>query len=240
MAAEWAGFVSVGQCEFADYPTKVLEKHWPNVPRWRDIRDVTNESIRERIGGSKITLMSGGFPCQPHSLAGKRQAADDERDLWPEFRRVIGEVAPKWVLGENVSGLLTSDYGRFFRGILGDFSELGYSVGWATYRACTVGAFHPRNRTFIVANLSGERMERGCEKQILWKSDIQKRQISEPFQEAERRYDTFESRLCRTLHGIPGGVDSVKCLGNAVVPQQVYPILQAIADIERSKHNDRI
>lgn len=180
----------------------------------------------------KLPSCRGGFPCQPHSVAGERQASNDERDLWPEFRRVIGETTPKWVLGENVSGILTSESGRFFRGILRDLSGLGYSVGWATYGAYTVGAFHQRNRTSIVANLSSERMERGCTGKILWQPNIQERQISEPFQEAERRFDTFESRLCRTLHGIPNGVDRIKALGNTVVPQQFYPILQAIADIE--------
>ncbi len=92
MAAEWAGFETVGQCEFGDYPTKVLEKHWPDVPRWRDVRDVTAESIREKCA-EEITLLSGGFPCQPHSLAGERRASSDDRDLWGELARIIGKLS---------------------------------------------------------------------------------------------------------------------------------------------------
>ena len=93
LAAEWANFKTVGQCEIDNYATKVLEKNFPNVPRWRDIRDVTDKSFRERAGiaAGELTLLSGGFPCQPHSLAGKRKASADERDLWGEFARVIRE-----------------------------------------------------------------------------------------------------------------------------------------------------
>ena len=151
LAAEWAGFETVGQCEWADYPTKVLEKHWPNVLRWRDVRDVTVESIRER-GINEITLLSGGFPCQPHSVAGKRKASADDRDLWGEFARIICEVRPRWVLAENVPGLLSSEDGRFFGRILNDLAKMGYAVGWCCYGAADVGARHKRDRVFIIAN----------------------------------------------------------------------------------------
>jgi len=153
IAAEMAGFETVGFCEYADYPYKVLCKHWPDVPKWRDIRDVTNESFRERAGGGRDmpTVISGGFPCQPHSLAGKRKASGDERDLWGEFARVIREIKPRWVVGENVVGLLTSESGRFFGRILRDLDSLGYHAAWGVWGAYQVGAIHRRDRVFIVA-----------------------------------------------------------------------------------------
>lgn len=92
LAAEMAGFQTVGQCEFADFPNSILEKHWPNVPRWRDVRELTGESFRSKTNGCTPTIVSGGFPCQPHSIAGKRLASDDERDLWSELLRVFCET----------------------------------------------------------------------------------------------------------------------------------------------------
>jgi DNA (cytosine-5)-methyltransferase 1 len=229
IAAEWAGFCTVGQCEFADYPTKILEKHWPDVPRWRDVRELTAESFRERTGSSDVTVLSGGDPCQPHSTAGKRLGELDYRYLWPEMFRIITELLPDWVVNENVRGSISN-------GIMDKKISMleahNYSCGAFLIPACAVGAKHQRYRVFTVAHLDGKRVEGCTEKSILRKSYIQGGQISQPFQEAERRFDTFESRLCRSLYGIPNGVDRLKCLGNAVVPQQAYPIFRAIAGIE--------
>lgn len=234
LAAEWAGFQTVGQCEFADYPTKVLEKHWPDVPRWRDVRDVTAESIRER-GIGEITLLSGGFPCQPHSVAGKRQASADVRDLWPEFRRVIGEVTPKWILGENVPGLLTSDDRRFFGRILFDLASLGYAVGWATYGANDIGAPHKRERVFIVANTTSEGLEGLWEGRKITRDVQQEKFPGDSPYGGEAIWGKNESEILRMVDGFSDRVHRVKALGNAVVPQQVYPILKAIAEIVRAK-----
>lgn len=283
IAAEWAGFETVGQCEFADYPTKVLEKHWPDVPRWRDIHGLQADEFIQRTGIKigELTCLSGGFPCQPHSVAGMRKASSDERDLWPEYRRVINEIRPKWVVAENVRGLLSSESGWFFRGILRDFANLGYDVGWCCYRAADVGAVHARERIAIIAHATSERRnsrssdweERHFQGDEEWENEkIQstgnewkpwfsknieinansdgiglERMFKEKthrkqgksllntcgeIEEWSRRSNLFEPKLLRNYHGIPGAVDRIKCLGNAVVPQQFYPIFKAIADTE--------
>jgi site-specific DNA-cytosine methylase len=164
LAAEWAGFTTVGQCEIDPYCRQILQQERPDVPIWEDVRDVTRESVRAR-GIDHIDLLTGGFPCQPHSLAGKRLASGDERDLWGEMRRVISELEPRWVVGENVPGLLSSESGRFFGGVLRDLAALGYRVGWGVWGACDVGAPHRRDRVFIVGHserlgLPGEQRRR--------------------------------------------------------------------------------
>lgn len=304
LAAEWAGFTTVGQCEFADYPTKVLEKHWPDVPRWRDIRTLTKESFYERTGRRTVDVISGGFPCQPFSVAGKQKGKEDDRYLWPEMLRVIRELRPHCVVGENVPGILKIAAGQ----VVKDLERAGYHVVVFHYEAAAVGALHRRARVFFVGTVAkhngsttaeiGSRIDKGndgftprteaagqferlgcmekwdntvayaaceriqrhaaicaakpAERSGQMQSDAGGSNGSDacntvraglPDRAAEtvrkqgpreqpQRSDWWavEPDVGRVAHGIPNRVDRLKCLGNAVVPQQAYPIFKALAE----------
>lgn len=271
LAAEWAGFTTVGQCEFADYPTKVLEKHWPDVPRWRDIRTLTKESFYERTGQRTVDVISGGFPCQPFSVAGKQKGKNDDRYLWPEMLRVIRELRPRCVVGENVPGILKIAAGQ----VVKDLERAGYHVVVFHYEAASVGAWHRRARVFFVsladvADTACKRIQ-GHAAICTAKSAERSRQmqpdagnsdgadvcnavcagLSDGAEEAVRqsrprkqpqRSDWWaaEPDVVRVAHGIPHRVDRLKCLGNAVVPQQAYPIFKALAEeLQREKSRER-
>lgn len=313
LAAEMAGFRTVGQCEWADYPTKVLEKHWPNIPRWRDIRTLTGESFYEKTGIRTVDVISGGFPCQPFSVAGKRRGKEDDRYIWPEMLRVISELRPAWVVGENVAGIVNMALDQVYA----DMENEGYAVQALIIPACAVDAPHRRDRCAIVA-WDANRRDRDA-----WaEREVEERENAEPAGICENVSDTNEIRCdlrrssgqriygdapcdetdpggkdvantdCNRLEkpwmqglqeksGISvtdngwrtteprlGGVvdgfsdwmdrgmskpgfwmnepdvpritnkkehrkDRIQCLGNAVVPQQFYPVFQAIADTER-------
>ena len=164
LAASWAGIETVAMCEIEDYPVKVLERRFPNVPIYRDVRELTAAKLKTD-GIEKIDIICGGFPCQDVSCAGKRigftnsEGNATRSGLWTEYARLIGEIKPKWVVAENVRGLLSipamGRAGGGFGIVLRDLADLGYDVFWSCYGAADVGAPHQRERVFIVAHSAG-------------------------------------------------------------------------------------
>ena len=154
LGMDLVGFDCAWQVEVDDYCRQVLETHWPGVPKYGDIYKVKGSELES------VDIICGGFPCQPVSQAGKRVGVDDERWLWDEFYRLICEVRPRWVVAENVPGLLSANSGRAFAGVLRDLAEGGYDVVWDVYPAGGsggVGAPHKRERIFIVAHTTSSK-----------------------------------------------------------------------------------
>ena len=165
LAASWAGIETVAVCEIQPYPQQILKKRFPEVKVYDDIFNITAEKLKND-GITKVDIVAGGFPCQPFSVAGNREGEEDERHLWPEMCRVIRELKPRWVLGENVPGLLSiadvsGRRGGTFGSILRDLAEMGHDAIWSVYGANEIGAPHKRERVFILANSVSERRNDG-------------------------------------------------------------------------------
>jgi DNA (cytosine-5)-methyltransferase 1 len=164
-AAEWMGWTNVVSCEINEFGNHVLQYYWPNAYHHSDIHTLTGNLINEqaekkfgenwRAGG---VILTGGFPCQPFSLAGQRKGTDDNRYLWPEMLRVIREVQPDYVVAENVFGILNLDGGVVFEQVCVDLETSGYEVQTYVLPACGVNAPHRRDRVWFVAyrNIDGQ------------------------------------------------------------------------------------
>jgi DNA (cytosine-5)-methyltransferase 1 len=158
LAGEWAGWQNVVSCEINPFGRKVLEYYWPNAYHHDDIKTLTFEKIdyelTQRFGAkwnADDIILTGGFPCQPYSAAGKRLCKEDERHLWPEMLRIIREVQPKWVVGENVLGLVNWSGGLVFDEVQADLESEGYEIQPYVLPAASVNAPHKRDRVWFVA-----------------------------------------------------------------------------------------
>jgi DNA (cytosine-5)-methyltransferase 1 len=161
LAAEWCGWENVFHCEWNPFGQKVLKHHFPNSISYNDITK-TDFTIHR----GAIDIISGGFPCQPYSSAGKRLGKEDERHLWPEMLRAIREIQPSWVVGENVRGLTNWNGGLVFDEVQTELEAEGYEVLPFLLPACAVNAPHRRDRIWFIAysNLYGQQQERGYDR----------------------------------------------------------------------------
>jgi DNA (cytosine-5)-methyltransferase 1 len=183
LAAQWAGYRTIGFCEIDPFCQRVLRKHWPAVPVWGDVRTLTTQSViddtqiircrhgadgkdeRATVGNvntfagasSFVDLITAGYPCQPFSVAGKRLGAEDDRHLWPEVRRLVSELQPRRCLFENVAGHINMGLDD----VLSDLEEIGYAARPVVVPACAVGAQHRRDRVWILAHAEGGGIRRG-------------------------------------------------------------------------------
>lgn len=217
------GFETVAFCEIEEFPRKVLKKHWPEVPIYEDVRTLTAD-VLER-DGIAIDVITGGFPCQDISIAGRKAgiAAGTRSGLWSEIVRLTGDLRPHYVIVENVTNLLSGPSerrGGWFGRILGDLAECGYDAEWENIPASALGAPHRRERVWLVAHAT-EIRHAG----ILSRRDSAK---------GDARWTTGTSLLPSDINGLgtigdyysvrggdgfPEFLDQLNAYGNAVVPQ---------------------
>ena len=198
------------------YARAVLAKHWPEVARFDDVRTVGVSDLQ------RVSIICGGFPCQDLSVAGKGAGLDGERSgLWEEFARIVREVRPRFIIVENVPALRWRGLGR----VLGDLASAGYDAEWQSRSASSEGAWHKRERLFVIAYANSPRLEE------------QRRPVATSTKNAalkRHRGWTVEPALDRVAHGIPRRVDRLRCLGNAVVPQVAQSIGLRVKELMES------
>ncbi|NNH67804.1 DNA cytosine methyltransferase [Rhizobium laguerreae] len=256
------GFSTVAFCEIEEFPRRVLAKHWPEVPCYHDVRELTADVLRR--DGISVDVICGGFPCQDVSHAGKRGGLEAARSgLWSEYGRLIGEIRPKFVIVENTPGLLSLGMGR----VLGDLAARGYDAQWDCIPAKSVGAPHERDRVWIVSypnedglqervHVAGACGEASAEEQPrrpadgipaskkLADANARERSLGRQTGRMGRVFKpvpwhgawpiTSEPVLGRGADGIANRLDRVGACGNAVVPQVVTLIGHAILEAERA------
>ena len=286
LAARWAGIETIIFCESDPFCRKVLKKNFPKIPICNDVKDFCHEWLTadtncigelQPEGGkqeersrachcNKEYILTGGFPCQPFSIAGKRRASADDRFLWKEMLRVIREISPVWIIAENVLGILDAEQGVVFESICSDLEMSGYTVQPFVIPACGVGAPHRRDRVWIIAanpdsiggcrwgneNYKGEAREIQTPRPDSDASDsdsingnVQRLALAElSFSETteifgDKDWAEVAAELCGMDDGLPKRLDKgkrLKSLGNAIVPQIAEIFFKIIKSIY--EHHD--
>jgi len=251
LACRWAGIETIAFCEIEKYAQRVLRKNFPGIRIFKDVWEFPATEFREPF------LLTGGYPCQPFSQAGKRRGAEDDRHLWPSMFGIIRTSRPTWILAENVAGHVTLGLDE----VLADLESEDYAVQPIIVPACAVDAPHRRDRVWILGNSKKRWHGRLC-----GRNENRELQISEPRNasreiafadsnrrrcekreskrkplsdfnlesESDGRLWSAEPDVGRVAHGIPRRVDRLKGLGNAIVPQVAYEIIKAMIEADES------
>lgn len=245
------GFLAAGidvawQCEIDEACQKRLVLRYPESKKYTDIKKLKGAELE------KVDIISGGFPCQPFSVAGRQKGKDDNRYLWPEMFRIIKECRPRWVVGENVTGIINME----LHNVCADLEKEGYKVGEPiVFPSHALGAWHKRDRVWIIANATDARVKGMCE----WK-DASSKIISNTINNGLYSKKTYaaksssnrknnrlfigdgfwptKSGICGVAHGIADRVHRLKMLGNGQVPACTYVIGKMIMDIEFAPANE--
>lgn len=235
LAAHWMGWETAAFVEREPFCQKVLRKNFgEDIEIHDDIFDFDGRPFR-----GAVDIITGGFPCQPFSAAGKRKGADDERYLWPEMLRTIREVQPRYVVGENVLGLLNQSRGMVFETVHTDLETAGYEVFTLVLPACAVGAQTRRDRVWIVGRLSHASGIRFGESEIVSKRQQSARRrpsqrvVDALYRDDSRQYWRNESSFTGVVERLPGRMDRIRserirAVGNSIVPQLAFEIFRAI------------
>lgn len=227
LGLERAGMQCAWQVEIDEYASRVLAKHWPDVPRFRDVRECGGHNLEP------VDLICGGFPCQDISNAaqggkGRKGLAGERSGLWSEFARIICELRPRFVLVENVAALLDRGMGR----VLGDLASCGYDAEWDCIPAASVGAPHRRERIFLIAypctfgRNDGARhyLKNEVRHDAFWRSTKDFKSGTQWKRWAVAASQAMDgevsaSDFCSVDDGLSEELDGIAALGNAVVPQ---------------------
>jgi DNA (cytosine-5)-methyltransferase 1 len=217
LAAQWAGWENIFHCEWNPFGQKILHHYWPEAESFNDITktDFTKYA-------NEIDILTGGFPCQPYSSAGKRKGKEDERHLWPEMLRAIREIQPRWVVGENVRGLTNWNGGMVFDEVQADLEAEGYEIIPFLLPACAVNAPHRRDRIWFIAysNDTGNAALRSGFNENGQTQGIERQQpqfeLSRPCDEGNATdTDSNGQHQCNSQHEINTSKGRINALSNA-------------------------
>jgi len=234
LAAEWMGWDNLFHCEWNPFGQQVLKHHFPKSISYNDITK-TDFSIHR----GQVDILTGGFPCQPYSSAGKRLGKADERHLFPHMLRCIKEVKPRWVIGENVRGLVNWNGGMVFDEVQTDLEREGYEVQSFLIPAASVNAPHQRYRIWFIAYSNSARIH---EQYTTTESNETSKFGRLSIEKGD--FSRFPSKpaICGGDDGLPTELDcitfskwknqSIKAYGNAIVPQVAFEIFKAIQEFE--------